>query len=981
MKLLQSILLAKSLTNGQRFERDTEVEDHDSPDLNERFFSSFWTSTTDEQGKTIVDVNFNIKVDFESIGLAGEKSSQGCPGSIAFGTSSPPYDAWTILGFDIDDIECTNADSTSCSVSIDYDAQPAFLNTDGNCQSVVRLEVTPYPDVNGNRQAFDLSLFQTPASYIPVFNWVTDSGSVITETQPIQMKSEFKINSLNNHSPSCMVPPVWNILASCEEQYLDLVPYDLDGDIVTCRWADLSEVGLANYRQDQFGAITLDEHHCILHYRGSQDLATFGLRPIALMIEDFDDYGNLKSSSPVIFLAEIWTPTVTYVQISTEAPDTPATQDCPDGYHVDPNDCTSYFICLNNHVFPKQQCPSGLIFEGSENDHVLCNTPSNIEDYSNLGCSIDFASLGMDSGVAGECFDHPGDDEYSVGDCLSFYLCIGGNKYPTQTCPPPLFFDPTTGRCDWMSNVPCTPGQGEHHEEIELSEMEFEAEIGNHEENHNHDISIDNEVIQEIAMEVAADLTDTIASQVAGSIIHHIESDNMGSQQVVTGDQTGGMVNHGQQVVMGEHEEVMGGHVVVVNGGHGEMGEHEMVMGDHEVVMGGHEVVMNGQEMVMGGHGEMVMGGGEMVMGGHEVVMGGHGEMIMGEHEVVMGGHEMVMGDMTGHTVNENGEILDANGEIIGMVSMEGQMMTHSRKRRHDDVMIRHAAPLYCGIEYGPRWIEAPSSGEMIDGSSGSISFILTAISSSRVTQINYHGPRGLFCGSLTTIQNGEQTRTCTWDLTGEQQLISRHQICAQAVDEEGLQTERRCFQVSTSELFYTNIHEMAQAYLTGYSGTFTYAQGLNYGCAGQGHFDCQTPIAGGQIDEADKAFMRWKKCVQCAAGGPKSAVWKNPAAAVYSSHGAPDYSFMIKQQICEGDTDVAIDVCNCDYRLVTELQEMVPNVDSLSYNPLRCVKGHGHYQTECCKHNGIFDIINSLKSCCGVHGAQPAGTCTHEDF
>lgn len=40
-----------------------------------------------------------------------------------------------------------------------------------------------------------------------------------------------------------------------------------------------------------------------------------------------------------------------------------------------------------------------------------------------------------------------------------------------------------------------------------------------------------------------------------------------------------------------------------------------------------------------------------------------------------------------------------------------------------------------------------------------------------------------------------------------------------QAVDEEGLQTERRCFQVSTAELFYTNIHEMAQAYLIGASG------------------------------------------------------------------------------------------------------------------------------------------------------------------
>lgn len=72
------------------------------------------------------------------------------------------------------------------------------------------------------------------------------------------------------------------------------------------------------------------------------------------MIEDFDDDGNLKSSLPVIFLAEIWTPTVSYIQVSTEAPDTPAIEYCSDGYHVDPADCTSYFICLNGYRFPTE---------------------------------------------------------------------------------------------------------------------------------------------------------------------------------------------------------------------------------------------------------------------------------------------------------------------------------------------------------------------------------------------------------------------------------------------------------------------------------------------------------------------------------------------------------------------------------------------------------------------------------------------------
>ena len=30
---------------------------------------------------------------------------------------------------------------------------------------------------------------------------------------------------------------------------------------------------------------------------------------------------------------------------------------------------------MNLKTLKKQQCPSGLIFEGSEYDHVLCNTP------------------------------------------------------------------------------------------------------------------------------------------------------------------------------------------------------------------------------------------------------------------------------------------------------------------------------------------------------------------------------------------------------------------------------------------------------------------------------------------------------------------------------------------------------------------------------------------------------------------------------
>lgn len=61
-------------------------DSQNSPDLNGRLFSSFWSSATDEQGKTIIDINLNVKVDFDSIGLDGDiDPSTGCPGQIGWG--------------------------------------------------------------------------------------------------------------------------------------------------------------------------------------------------------------------------------------------------------------------------------------------------------------------------------------------------------------------------------------------------------------------------------------------------------------------------------------------------------------------------------------------------------------------------------------------------------------------------------------------------------------------------------------------------------------------------------------------------------------------------------------------------------------------------------------------------------------------------------------------------------------------------------
>ena len=63
-----------------------------------------------------------------------------------------------------------------------------------------------------------------------------------------------------------------------------------------------------------------------------------------------------------------------------------------------------------------------------------------------------------------------------------------------------------------------------------------------------------------------------------------------------------------------------------------------------------------------------------------------------------------------------------------------------------------------------------------------------------------------------------------------------------------------------------TNIEEMASHILDGTgNGGFISADSFNYGCAGRELYQPHSPTLGKQVDEVDKAFYTWKKCVQCA--------------------------------------------------------------------------------------------------------------------
>ena len=117
-----------------------------------------------------------------------------------------------------------------------------------------------------------------------------------------------QIYDTTNTSPSFKHPPLWIIMAGCDGAYIDLAPSDIDGDTVKCRWGTSVESGGATYDNQLWPSLSLDEDNCIVRYTGSLDKSTEGVKPIGLMIEDFDSDGNLRSSVPVQFLAQVWTP-------------------------------------------------------------------------------------------------------------------------------------------------------------------------------------------------------------------------------------------------------------------------------------------------------------------------------------------------------------------------------------------------------------------------------------------------------------------------------------------------------------------------------------------------------------------------------------------------------------------------------------------------------------------------------------------------
>ena len=116
----------------------------------------------------------------------------------------------------------------------------------------------------------------------------------------------------------------------------------------------------------------------------------------------------------------------------------------------------------------------------------------------------------------------------------------------------------------------------------------------------------------------------------------------------------------------------------------------------------------------------------------------------------------------------------------------------------------------------------------------------------------------------------------------------------------------------------------MAAAVLdgTGANG-FTVNDGVNYGCAGRGAYSAFTGSIGKPVDDTDKAFSSWKKCVKCAVGDPNSIL---------------DYQYNVEKDMCGDSSIESRPLCECDRILVNFLYNAA-NKNS-DYKKSKCSSG-----------------------------------------
>ena len=207
---------------------------------------------------------------------------------------------------------CNQGDVTNQIQSDSYLTGNCQIKSGGSCQSP-QLYYTAlfvgddycYGD-GSNNIAKPSSAFTLGWSSCCWVSLTTDQGNYASTSGTMAMT--MTVNDVNNTTPMFKLPPLWLIMSGCPSQQIDLAPQDADGDKVKCRWATASEAGGSLYSASLWPSLSLDGENCIVKYDGTMDASTVGVKPIGLMMEDFDSNGNVRSSIPVQFLAQVWTP-------------------------------------------------------------------------------------------------------------------------------------------------------------------------------------------------------------------------------------------------------------------------------------------------------------------------------------------------------------------------------------------------------------------------------------------------------------------------------------------------------------------------------------------------------------------------------------------------------------------------------------------------------------------------------------------------
>ena len=218
-------------------------------------------------------------------------------------------------------IGCTQEDVTAQKVSNNGEtgdfSEMCNYQTGGSCGSLVSNYIVT--DVESSLSAInnycygyrEVSFRKPTRPYI--ITWISCCWMELTTDRGVRIPGgtygfKVQINEIDNNTPKVKIPPIWKILAGCPAQTLALSPIDLDGNVVKCRFATGFEA-MGAVRGENFNSISLNETSCVLTYDGTVDLSTDGVKPVAVMVEDFDTEGVVLSSVPVQFLAAVWSPT------------------------------------------------------------------------------------------------------------------------------------------------------------------------------------------------------------------------------------------------------------------------------------------------------------------------------------------------------------------------------------------------------------------------------------------------------------------------------------------------------------------------------------------------------------------------------------------------------------------------------------------------------------------------------------------------